>query len=218
MDRRLNVKLISITPDAEKIIAHIARVSSPDNQSNPEFAKLIRYLIIHKHYSPFEHAYLTFEVTTSMAIGEQILRHRSMTFQKFSGRYSEFTVFEPIELRKQAIKNRQSSTDIIDDPFLQDLVQKALDVSKGVYQVLIEAGIAREVARFVLPAATQTTMYLTGNVRSFMHYLELRDDEHTQKEHQLIAKEIKRIFIEQLPIISEALGWTNEAKTTTTTK
>lgn len=215
----MNVKLISITSDPEKLIAFIARVSNPDNQNNPEYAKLIKYLINNKHFSPFEHAYMTVEITTSRAIAAQILRHRSFTFQEFSQRYSEVENFEPIEIRKQAIKNRQSSDEVFDPDIITDgndyirkftaseLIHYTIAVSSAAYKVLLSAGVAKEVARMILPLTTQTTLYMTGSCRSWIHYLGLRDDEHTQKEHQLIAREIKKIFMVNFPLVSEALEW-----------
>lgn len=222
----MNVKLISVTENPEKIIAYIARVSNPDNQDNPDYAKLIKYLIRNNHWSPFEHAFMTFEITTSMAIGEQLLRHRSFTFQKFSGRYSEFTEFEPIELRKQATKNRQSSLEVFDpiiDSFhvygapdyevhASEAIIQHLKTTTELYRRLIDAGVAKEQARFVLPATTQTTMYMTGSIRSWIHYIELRDDEHVQKEHRLITQAIRSIFNEYLPTVAAALAQLKKEK------
>jgi len=208
----MNVKLISVTENPEATIAYIARVSNPDNQDNPDYVKLIRYLIRNNHWSPFEHAFMTFEITTSMAIGEQLLRHRSFTFQKFSGRYSTFTEFEPIEIRRQATKNRQSSLEIFNPEIVQDgmdaeeYIQSFLTYAKVVYNNLLNAGIAKETARFVLPATTKTTMYMTGSIRSWIHYLAIRDDDHVQKEHRLIAQEIKGIFNQYLPTVAISLA------------
>ena len=210
----MNVKLVSVTPNPEAIIAYVARVSNPQNQDNPDYAKLIRYLVKNKHWSPFEHSFMTVEITTSMSIGEQLLRHRSFTFQKFSGRYSEFDDFESIELRKQATKNRQSSLEVFDPLISLDeedtvrgskIVDHFLSLAKKTYRLLLDHGVAREVARLVLPAATQTTMYMTGSARSWIHYLDLRTDEHTQKEHRLIALEIEKIFAEQYPMTYTAI-------------
>ena len=206
----MKVKLISITENPEKIISYIARVSNPDNQNNPNYAKLIKFLIKNHHWSPFEHAHITFEIQTSRAIAAQILRHRSFSFQEFSQRYSEVSEFEPIELRKQAVKNRQSSLEIfnppIDEVHASNVMAYVLEVSHVAYKKLIAAGVAKEVARMILPLTTQTTIYMTGSIRSWIHYLELRDDEHTQKEHQLIAKEIRAIFNEYLPTVAQALA------------
>lgn len=225
----MNVKLKSITPDAEVNIVEIARVSSPrkDKAEAPE--GLINYLIKNKHWSPFQHSYLTFEIVTSKAIGIQLLRHLSFTFQEFSQRYAKVEAMEPIEFRLQAEKNRQSSTDIIgsvqqlngsdefqisvdkllEGKYLNWLlrVTKSMETTLKLYNEGLELGIAKECARFILPMATQTTIYMTGSVRSWIHFLAIRDDGHAQKEAQLIAKEIKKIFIKELPIISKALEY-----------
>lgn len=220
----MQVKLVSITENAEQQIAYIARVSNPENQNNPEYVKLIKYLIRNKHFSPFEHAHMTVEITTSMAIGEQILRHRSFTFQKFSGRYSEFTEFEPIEIRRQATKNRQSSLDVF-DPVIEtfavygapdyelhasEAIAEHLQRTQELYNKLVAAEVAKEQARFILPATTRTTMYMTGSIRSWIHYIDLRDDEHVQKEHRLIAQEVRGIFNMYLPTVAEALRQINK--------
>jgi len=209
----MKINLIWNTPDAEKMILYMARVSNPDNQSN-EDTKLINYLIKNKHWSPFEMANMCVEIETSMAIGEQILRHRSFSFQKFSGRYAEFEEFEPVQIRKQAVKNRQSSTEIfnplcrhVPDFTAEDLIHKLLEDTQDVYERLLNAGVAKECARMILPACTKTRMYMNGTLRSWIHYLEIRDEEHAQLEHQEIAREIKRIFKEQFPAISRALGY-----------
>lgn len=205
-------------------IVEIARVSSSksDKTTNPE--GLIKYLIANKHWSPFEHSVMTVEIVTSKAIGIQLLRHRSFTFQEFSQRYAKVENIEPFELRIQAEKNRQSSSDLfmdtidainyIDDwtsqkytGFAKSLIDSHIRTTQNLYNALIEAGVAKECARMVLPMVTQTTIFMTGSIRSWIHMLQLRDDAHAQKEVQLIAKEIKKIFIEQCPIISEALDW-----------
>lgn len=209
----MKVDLISHTPDPEFMVSFIARVSNPENQNNPENAKLIKYLIKNNHWSPFEHAYFTLRIETSRAIAAQILRHRSFTFQEFSQRYSEATEIEPIELRKQAVKNRQSSEEVFDPDFDMgyeqlkgsDLITRALTNAKWTYNRLIEAGVAKECARMVLPLATQTTLYMTGNIRSWIHYLNLRNDEHAQKEHKLVAQEIEKILRVYLPNVFAAL-------------
>jgi thymidylate synthase (FAD) len=177
--------------------------------------KLIKFLIKHKHWSPFELASMCVEIKTSRAIAAQILRHRSFSFQEFSQRYSVAQELEPLELRQQAEKNRQSSTDVV-DPTLTDnyknvpaskAISQHLDFGVKLYEELIEAGVAKESARMVLPLTTQTTMYMNGTVRSWVHYINLRTEENTQKEHRDIANEIKNIFINQFPNTSEALGW-----------
>lgn len=228
---KMNLNLKVITPNAEVTIVEIARVSSSrmDKSEKPE--GLINYLIKNSHWSPFQHSYLTFEITTSKAIGIQLLRHLSFTFQEFSQRYAVVEAVEPIEFRLQAEKNRQSSTDIIgtvtqeensfvfnmDDAFnsdnymsLQawiDNVAIHLQQSLDLYKEGLELGVAKECARMILPMATQTVIYMTGSVRSWIHFLDIRDDGHAQKEVQLIAKEMKKVFIEQLPIISKAKGY-----------
>ena len=220
----MNVQLISITeckipeiPSVDELIAFCARVSSPQNQTNFETApKLIAYLIKHKHWSPFEMAGMCVEITTSRAIAQQILRHKSFSFQEFSQRYATATAFEPIELRRQGTKNRQGGEEVIDpgiinpngtDCIASDAIDRHLIASKYLYDNLIEAGVAKECARFVLPLTTQTTLYMNGTVRSWIHYLEQRLDNHAQKEHRLIAEEIQGIFKEQYPKTSQALGW-----------
>lgn len=210
----MNVKLQSITPDAEATMIYIARVSNPANQDNPEYARLIRYCLEHGHVSVFEHAHMTLEIETSLAIATQILRHRSFTFQQLSARYQNpLSVggFEPIELRKQAEKNRQSSAEPIDSLELAMLIDDHLAHSEWLYGRLLEAGVARECARFVLPQCTQTRLYMTGNIRSWIHYLQLRTQPDTQLEHRQIALAAQVIFIAHLPVVAEALGWTEEA-------
>lgn len=217
----MEVKLKSITPNAEVNIVEIARVSSIriDKSEKPE--GLINYLINNKHWSPFEHSFITFEIVTSKAIGIQLLRHRSFTFQEFSQRYAvveNMEPIEPIELRKQAETNRQSSTDIFDPLItLSDNIIHNLPASKQVeiilqdiqnlYNRLLKAGVAKECARMILPMTTQTTIYMTGSVRSWIHFLDIRDDVHAQLEVQLIAKEMKKLFIQELPIISKAKNY-----------
>lgn len=213
-------KLQSITPDAEVNIVEIARVSSTrvDKKEKPE--GLIKYLINNKHWSPFEHSYMTVEIQTSKAIGIQLLRHRSFTFQELSQRYARVSGFEKVELRRQAEKNRQSSEDVFDPLFTanyregkytgipaSEVIDKYLDIAARMYDELIDLGVAKECARMILPMCTSTTIYMTGSVRSWIHFLAIRDDAHAQKEVQVIAKEIKQIFVEQLPIISKALGY-----------
>jgi len=223
------VKLITHTPDAEETIVEIARVSSKrtDKKSKPE--GLINYLIKHKHWSPFEHASMTLEINTSKAIGIQLIRHRSFTFQEFSQRYQDVNllgeIFEPIELRKQAEDNRQSSTESFDpnikkyinkdingflDVPASDLINNHLENTKTLYSALLEVGVAREVARMVLPLCTKTKIYMTGTLRSWIHFFDLRDDGHAQKEIQEIAKDGKDIFTNQFPILSKALSYASK--------
>ena len=212
----MQVNLVSITSpvggddimNAEDLIAYCARVSNPNNQNNKETApKLLKFLIKHKHWSPFELANMCVEIKTSRAIAAQILRHRSFSFQEFSQRYSEATDMEPLELRAPAEKNRQSSSDVIQDENLNKMANMMMSANKELYDDMIAAGVAKECARMILPLNTQTTMYMNGSVRSWVHYIDLRTEENTQKEHREVAEEIKGIFIQQFPNTSEALGW-----------
>jgi thymidylate synthase (FAD) len=211
----MSVKLISVTSPkiegletAEDLISYCARVSNPSNQLNTETApRLLSYCIKHGHWSVFEMVDVCVEIKTSRAIAAQILRHRSFSFQEFSQRYSQATEIEPIQLRKQAEKNRQSSEEIIEDVVLNNVVQYSIKQSLQTYEKLIQQGVAKEQARMVLPLATQSTLYMKGSVRSLIHYLELRTKEDTQKEHRDIALEIQKLFIEQFPNVSQALGW-----------
>lgn len=215
----MNVRLISITQplidritNAEELIVHNARVSNPNNQLNVDTgAKLLAYCIKHGHWSVFEQADMTVEIKTSRAIAAQILRHRSFSFQEFSQRYTDVTEIERVELRKQAKTNRQSSSDHCDDPDLQLVVNRQIEMAEESYQYLLDAGVARECARMVLPLATSTTLYMKGSVRSWIHYFQVRCDEHTQKEHREIAERIRLIFSEQFPITAEALENVNVA-------
>ena len=203
------IKLISITPDSEKLVAYCARVSS-NQQDNPSISKLLRYCIKHKHWSIFETAYLTVEINTSRAMSAQILRHRSFTFQEFSQRYAEVPDFISYKARRQDRKNRQNSIDdmSIEDRHWFDLAQdKVQSLTASLYLDALDRGIAKEQARFLLPMSSKTKIYMTGNIRSWIHYLELRTGIETQKEHRDIALEIKSIFKQELPIISGALEW-----------
>ncbi len=215
----MKVNLQTISPDIEQNIVEIARVSSSrkDKQENPE--GLINYLIKNNHWSPFEHGFLTFEIETSKAIAIQLLRHRSNYFQEFSQRYqdvnqvSEDGIFEEIELRQQAQTNRQSSTEIFDPEVFVGASKASIEIDRvlkdvsNLYDELIKVGVAKECARFILPMCTKTRLYVTMNVRSVIHWLDLRDDHHAQKEIQLIAQEVKKIVIQQLPLISKARGY-----------
>lgn len=211
----MRVKLEEITEEAERQIVRIARVSNPANQDNPKLSGLIRYCIQHQHWSVFEHAHMTLEIETSTAIATQILRHRSFTFQQFSQRYSDPTEmgFEPIELRRQAEKNRQSSLlriEEADEKVLEETWFMVLEDIQHLYNRLLEAGVAKECARFILPQCTTTRLYMTGNIRSWIHYLQLRTGEDVQLEHRQVALAAKKIFISQLPLTALALGWTDE--------
>ena len=211
----MEVKLVSTTKpviegveNAEDIVAYCARVSNPTNQNNTETApRLIKYLIKHKHWSPFELANMCVEIKTSRAIAAQILRHRSFSFQEFSQRYSEATEMESLELRAPAEKNRQSSSEIMTDENLNTMANLIMDSCKQLYDDMIVGGVAKECARMILPLGTQTTMYMSGSLRSWIHYIDLRAAEDTQKEHREIAEAIRQIFINEFPNISEALEW-----------
>ena len=211
----MNVKLVSITPDAEKTMAYIARVSNPSNQDNEKFAGLLKYCINHNHWSVFEQSSMTLEIETTRAIAAQILRHRSFTFQEFSQRYADSTQLGTIpvpRLRKQDLKNRQNSTDDLDEFVKQKLelqMKTLFDSATALYQQMLEEGVAKECARMVLPLCTPTRIYMTGSCRSWIHYIELRSAHGTQKEHMDIAQACKTVFIEQFPIVSEALEWRN---------
>jgi thymidylate synthase (FAD) len=210
-----NVNLVSITPDAEKTIAYITRVSNPDNQENDKYKGLIAYCIRNKHWSPFEQAFMTMEIETSLAIATQILRHRSFTFQQFSQRYgsaNEITdQIVPPHLRKQDHKNRQNSIDNLteeEQTMWEEKMDKVLAPVFDLYKEMLDADIAKECARFILPQATPTRMYVSGSIRSWIHYIELRSANGTQKEHMEVAEKCKEIFIQELPTIAKALGWT----------
>jgi len=215
----MKVTLLNVTPKAEEHIVEVARISSSRKNKKDKPEGLLSYLVCHKHWSPFEHGHATFEIETSKAIGIQLIRHRSFSFQEFSQRYQDVnrldTIFEPIELRSQCEDNRQSSTEIINPKIpveggsllASDMINIFLGNAHKLYNQLLEAGVAREQARMVLPLATTTKIHMTGSIRSWIHFLELRDDEHAQKEIQLIAKEIKKHFKEQFPIISNALQY-----------
>ncbi len=195
-------------------MAYCARVSNPTNQDNDNYSKLLGYCIKHQHWSIFEQAFITIEINTTRGIAAQILRHRSFTFQEFSQRYADTTLLAQdipmFELRRQDTKNRQNSIDDIDEATKQLWTYHILDYfkrGKEIYDGLIADGIAKECARFVLPLATPTRIYMSGSVRSFIHWIQLRSSNGTQKEHMILANETKDIFKEQLPITSEALGW-----------
>lgn len=212
----MEVKLVSITPDAEKLIAYCARVSNPNGQDRDEYDRLIAYCIKHQHWSIFEQGYMTVEINTTRAIAAQILRHRSFTFQEFSQRYADaksLGKLEAPEIRRQDNKNRQNSIDDIEiriKRYWQRVIEEHFDKSIRLYEAMLNDGIAKECARFVLPLATPTRLYMTGSIRSWIHYIELRSANGTQKEHMDIANAIKDIFVDQLPIISKALGWKND--------
>ena len=210
----MNVKLVSITPDAEKTMAYIARVSNPSNQDNEKFAGLLKYCIKHQHWSVFEQSTMTLEIETTRAIAAQILRHRSFTFQEFSQRYADSNLLGEIELpelRRQDTKNRQNSIDDL-DPAVVEKLEKQMNTlfssSLALYNQMLESGVAKECARFVLPLATPTRLYMTGSCRSWIHYIQLRSALGTQKEHMDIANACKGHFVERYPTVAEALDWT----------
>lgn len=207
------VKLISVTPDAEKLISYCARVSNPIGQNNENYAKLLKYCIDHKHWSIFEMATLNLEINTTRGLAAQILRHRSFNFQEFSQRYADTTLLSeeiPVfELRRQDTKNRQNSIDDIPPETIYKWnlqIREHFAKAKAIYDGMIADGIAKECARFVLPLAIPTRLFMSGTLRSWITYIALREKNGTQKEHILIAKECKRIFCDQFPTISEALG------------
>ena len=209
----MNVKLVSITPDAEQTMAYIARVSNPSNQDNEKYAGLLKYCIKHNHWSVFEQSSMTLEIETTRAIAAQILRHRSFTFQEFSQRYADSTKLGVIpipEYRRQDTKNRQNSTNDLDEFVKQNLelqTKTLFDSCTALYEQMLEQGVAKECARMVLPLATPTRIYMTGSCRSWAHYINLRSAHGTQKEHMEIANACKEVFIKQFPSVSEALEW-----------
>ena len=210
----MSVKLISVTPDAEQTMAYVARVSNPNNQENPNYAKLLGYCIKHNHWSVFEQSFMTLEIETTRGLAAQILRHRSFTYQEFSQRYADSSLLAetiPVpELRRQDTKNRQNSIDDLDPEFVE-LTNKQIETyfaqGMSLYQHLLDNGVAKECARFVLPLATPTRLYMSGSCRSWIHYIQLRSANGTQKEHMEIAEACKKIFAEQFPTVAEALEW-----------
>ena len=212
----MTVKLIQITPKPEEQIAYIARVSNPNNQDNPDYAKLLAYCIKHQHWSIFEQAFMTLEIETTRGLAAQILRHRSFTFQEFSQRYADTSLMTkgsliPLpELRRQDLKNRQNSTDDLDPDkvkMLEKEIAQHFHDAQDLYRYMIDMGVAKECARFVLPLAVPTRLYMSGSVRSWIHYIDLRSAHGTQKEHKDIAEQCRDIFKVQLPTVSKALSW-----------
>ena len=209
----MTVKLVSITPDAEQTMAYIARVSNPSNQDNEKYAGLLKYCIKHNHWSVFEQSSMSVEIETTRAIAAQILRHRSFTFQEFSQRYAASTALGNIdlpELRRQDDKNRQNSTDDLDPEMVEKFNKQMITLfssSKSLYEQMLSQGVAKECARMVLPLCTPTRIYMTGSCRSWIHYINLRSAHGTQKEHMVIAEACRKVFTEQFPAVSEALGW-----------
>ena len=210
----MSVKLVSVTPDAEQTMAYVARVSNPNNQENPNYAKLLGYCIKHNHWSVFEQSFMTLEIETTRGLAAQVLRHRSFTYQEFSQRYADSSLLAetiPLpELRRQDTKNRQNSIDDISEETrkkYEALMENHFKDAMALYQTMLDEGIAKECARFVLPLATPTRLYMSGSCRSWIHYITLRSANGTQKEHMDIANECKKVFSEQFPTVAEALEW-----------
>jgi len=210
----MNVSLISVSPDAEKHMAYCARVSNPNNQDNDNYAGLLKYCIKHQHWSIFEQAFMTLEINTTRGLAAQILRHRSFTFQEFSQRYADTNLLDtniPLpELRRQDTKNRQNSIDDIPEEqskMLLGRIQNYFNEGLDLYNELLREGIAKECARFVLPLATPTRIYMSGSCRSWIHYINLRSAHGTQEEHKSIAQNCKSIFKKSFPIVSKSLEW-----------
>ena len=208
------IKLVSVTPDAEKHMAYVARVSNPSNQGNDKFAGLLKYCIQHGHWSVFEQAFMTVEINTTRGLAAQILRHRSFTFQEFSQRYADTNLLDSVipvpDLRSQDLKNRQNSNDYIPQEKKEEyqaLIARHFSEAMDLYNALLQEGVAKECARFVLPLATPTRIYMTGSVRSWVHYIDLRSAHGTQKEHMDVVAEIRKIFAKQFPTVAEALDW-----------
>lgn len=210
----MSAKLVWITPNAEHVVAYCARVSSPQNQENVATEpKLLRYLIDHKHWSPFEMASACIEIETSRTVSRQILRHSSFRFQEFSGRYSEFDTTKPIlpQARRQDLKNRQASHDDLDDGIKAAFTWEAgylWKIAAEAYHKALRDGIAKECARMLLPEGmTPSRLYMAGTLRSWIHYLEVRDADGVQPEHRAVAQDIKHILVSELPVIAEAVRW-----------
>ena len=207
------VKLITVTPKAEETIGYIARVSNPKNQDNPNVAGLLGYCIKHQHWSVFEQAHMSLEIETTRGLAAQVLRHRSFTFQEFSQRYANTNFLGKIpipDLRRQDTKNRQNSISDLPKEIINTFNKKIKHQfvqNKELYEEMLEAGIAKECARFILPLATPTRIYMTGSCRSWIHYINLRTGHGTQKEHMEIAQECKNIFSKEYPVVSSALNW-----------
>ena len=213
-EHRSKVCLISVTPDAEKHMGYVARVSNPKNQNNPSVEKLLRYCIKHGHWSVFEQAFMTLEINTTRGLAAQILRHRSFTYQEWSQRYADSSMLAEsipmFDLRRQDTKNRQNSIDDIDDFVKQEYeikIRRHFDEAMTLYQSMLDMGIAKECSRFVLPLATPTRIYMSGSCRSWIHYINLRTANGTQKEHMDLAEGCKKVFVEQFPTCAEALEW-----------
>ena len=210
----MKVSFVNITANPEQTMAYIARVSNPSNQDNDNYAGLLRYCIKHQHWSVFEQSSMTLEIETTRGLAAQVLRHRSFTFQEFSQRYADSNLLGEIELpelRRQDTKNRQNSIDDL-DPAVVEKLEKQMNTlfssSLALYNQMLESGVAKECARFVLPLATPTRLYMTGSCRSWIHYIQLRSAHGTQKEHMDIANACKSLFVQYYPTVAEALDWT----------
>ena len=210
----MKVSFVNITAEPEQTMAYIARVSNPSNQGNENYAGLLRYCIKHQHWSVFEQSSMTLEIETTRGLAAQVLRHRSFTFQEFSQRYADSNLLGEIELpelRRQDTKNRQNSIDDL-DPAVVEKLEKQMNTlfssSLALYNQMLQSGVAKECARFVLPLATPTRLYMTGSCRSWIHYIQLRSAHGTQKEHMDIANACKHLFVEKYPTVAEALEWT----------
>jgi len=209
----MKVSFVNITADPEQTMAYIARVSNPSNQNNENYAGLLRYCIKHQHWSVFEQSSMTLEIETTRGLAAQVLRHRSFTFQEFSQRYADSNLLGKIDLpdlRRQDTKNRQNSIDNLDTEIVEKLNKQMttlFDSSLALYNQMLELGVAKECARFVLPLATPTRLYMTGSCRSWIHYIQLRSAHGTQKEHMDIANACKGLFVQYYPTVAEALEW-----------
>ena len=210
----MKVSFVNITADPEQTMAYIARVSNPSNQNNENYAGLLRYCIKHQHWSVFEQSSMTLEIETTRGLAAQVLRHRSFTFQEFSQRYADSNLLGKIDLpdlRRQDTKNRQNSIDNLDPKIVEKLNKQMttlFESSLALYNQMLELGVAKECARFVLPLATPTRLYMTGSCRSWIHYIQLRSAHGTQKEHMDIANACKGLFVQYYPTVAEALEWT----------
>ena len=203
-----SAKLVWVTPDAEKLIGKIARVSNPKNEDNPNVERLLQYLIKHKHWSPFEMASMCVEIETTRAIGAQILRHRSFSFQEFSQRYAVATETTVPQIRRQDVKNRQNSTDdmaLETAIYYVDRIEDHFKQAMELYESMLHSGVAKECARAVLPLNTNTRMYMSGTIRSWLHYIDLRGDNGTQREHMSIARSVGQILADELPTVARAM-------------
>lgn len=204
------VKLVWATPNGEDLVAYMARVSNPGNQDNKESApKLLQYLARNKHWSPFEMVNACVEIETTRDIARQILRHRSFSFQEFSQRYAEVNMFDTREARLQDVKNRQNSIPVQDrelEDIWQNKQKRLIREASEAYQWALSNGIAKEQARAVLPEGnTMSRMYMNGNLRSWLHYLQVRLDPSTQKEHRVVAEQVKNALLPQFPNILKVI-------------